>query len=136
MPHLQTPPPSTGAGAPVPGPHARVIESAAGDPVPTLLAGDHPAARTGVRIALESAGFRVAAEVDDAEAALRAVGRQRPRICLMDIAIPGGGLPACRRIKAEFPGTLVILLADDDRAGDLFEALRADADGFLLKSMP
>jgi DNA-binding NarL/FixJ family response regulator len=98
-----------------------------------LLADDHTPLRRGVRVALEQNGFHVVAECGDADSAVAAALRRRPAVCLLDIGMPGSGIEAARRIKAELPGTNVVMLtvSRDDR--DVFAALQAGASGYLLK---
>jgi DNA-binding NarL/FixJ family response regulator len=98
-----------------------------------LVADDHPATRAGVRSALEGRGFAVCAEAADAAGAVEGALRTRPRVCLLDIHMPGNGIAAAAEISAALPDTAVVMLTvsrDDD---DLFAALRAGAVGYLLK---
>jgi len=98
-----------------------------------LVADDHPPTRAGVRIALERRGLYVCAEAADAETAVAAAFREHPDVCLLDLRIPGGGIAATAAITAKLPDTAVVVLADEPGDGDLFDALRAGAAGFLLK---
>jgi DNA-binding NarL/FixJ family response regulator len=98
-----------------------------------VLADDHAPTRAGVRLALENAGFTVAAEVGSADAAVEETLRHRPSLCLLDLYMPGGGLSAARRIRDEAPETKVVILTVSPTDGDLFEALVAGASGYLLK---
>lgn len=103
-------------------------------PAPTvLLADDHTPLRRGVRVALEQCGFRVVAECDDADSAVAAAVRRRPAVCVLDIGMPGSGIEAARRIKAQLPEMNIVMLtvSRDDR--DVFAALQAGASGYLLK---
>jgi DNA-binding NarL/FixJ family response regulator len=98
-----------------------------------VLADDHAPTRAGVRMALESSGFTVAAEVDTADAAVGATLRHRPSVCLLDLCMPGGGIAAARRIRDEAPETKIVILTVSPSDSDLFEALVAGASGYLLK---
>ena len=98
-----------------------------------VLADDHAPTRAGVRLALENAGFTVAAEVGSADAAVEETLRHRPSLCLLDLYMPGGGLSAARRIRDEAPETKIVILTVSPTDGDLFEALVAGASGYLLK---
>jgi two-component system, NarL family, nitrate/nitrite response regulator NarL len=98
-----------------------------------VLADDHAPTRAGVRLALENAGFAVAAEVGSADAAVEETLRHRPSLCLLDLSMPGGGLSAARRIRDEAPETKIVILTVSPTDGDLFEALVAGASGYLLK---
>jgi DNA-binding NarL/FixJ family response regulator len=98
-----------------------------------VLADDHVPTRTGVRLALENAGFTVAAEVGSADAAVEATLRCRPSLSLLDLTMPGGGLSAARRIRDEAPETKIVILTVSKTDDDLFAALVAGASGYLLK---
>jgi DNA-binding NarL/FixJ family response regulator len=105
-------------------------------PTRVLLADDHVPMRSGVRIALEERGFTVVAEVGDAVDAVSAALEHRPDICLLDLYMPGNGIVAARRIKAALPWCTVVMLTISEADSDLFDALRAGADGYLLKTIP
>jgi DNA-binding NarL/FixJ family response regulator len=98
-----------------------------------LLADDHGATRGGVRLALKGDDFEVCAEAGDADGASAAARREQPDICLLDIYMPGGGIRAAEEIHRELPGTAIVMLTVSADAGDLFDALRAGASGYLLK---
>jgi DNA-binding NarL/FixJ family response regulator len=100
-----------------------------------LIADDHAPTRTGTRLVLEDAGFEIAAEVGNADAAVAAALRERPDACLLDVTMPGGGISAAARISRELPETVVVMLTVSTSEDDLFDALRAGAAGYLLKDM-
>lgn len=89
--------------------------------------------RAGVREVLDRAGFDVVAEAANATELLDAVCRERPRLCLLDAALPGGGIAAIRKIKRRVPDTTVIVLAVSSYDEDIIAAFRAGAAGYLLK---
>jgi len=98
-----------------------------------VIADDHPAIRLGVRMALMSGGFDVVAETADAEGAVRAVARERPDVCLLDVRMPGGGIAAAGRVAEISPTTSVVMLTVSDSTDDVLAALRAGAVGYLPK---
>jgi two-component system nitrate/nitrite response regulator NarL len=101
-----------------------------------LVADDHAPTRDDVRHALERDGeFDVCAEAADASEAVQAAVRERPDICLLDVRMPGSGVGAAWEIKARLPDTKVVMLTVSEADSDLFAALRAGADGYLLKTM-
>jgi DNA-binding NarL/FixJ family response regulator len=104
-------------------------------PVRLVIADDHEATRTGLRLALGSLGFNVAAEAADADSAIRAVLRERPEQCLIATHLPGGGIRAAAEIHARAPEVAIVVLdtAADENA--LFAALDAGAAGYLLKDI-
>jgi DNA-binding NarL/FixJ family response regulator len=86
-------------------------------------------------MSLEEAGFEVSAEAATASAAVDACARWRPDVALLDIQMPGGGIAAAERIGAVCPETAVVMLTVSRDDGDLFNALRAGARGYLLKDI-
>jgi DNA-binding NarL/FixJ family response regulator len=89
-----------------------------------------------VRRALDADGrFSICSEVPDAAEAVRAAMRKQPDICLLDIRMPGSGLAAAWEIAARLPQAKIVMLTVSDEDTDLFTALRAGADGYLLKNM-
>jgi DNA-binding NarL/FixJ family response regulator len=105
-------------------------------PLRVLIADDHAPSRDDVRRALESDGrFDVCSSAADAAGAIQAAVRERPDICLLDIRMPGSGLAAAWEIAARLPQTKIVMLTVSDDDADLLAALRAGADGYLLKTM-
>jgi DNA-binding NarL/FixJ family response regulator len=98
-----------------------------------VIADDHPATRLGVRMALMRGGFDVVAEVADADGAVGAVLRERPDVCLLDVAMPGGGIEAARQVTEQAPSTSVVMLTVSNSTDDVLAALRAGAVGYLPK---
>ena len=106
-------------------------------PVSVLVADDHAPTRADVVAALEDdSRFHVCAQASDAAGAIAAAVRLRPRLCVLDVRMPGGGVAAVWEITSRLPGTSVVMLSVscDDR--DLLGALRAGAAGYLLKHTP
>jgi DNA-binding NarL/FixJ family response regulator len=101
-----------------------------------VLADDHPAIRLGVRMALLAGGLRVLAEASDGDGAVKAVLRETPDVCLLDINMPGGGIQAAAAIAALVPATAIVMLTVSDSTEHLLAALRAGAVGYLPKDMP
>ncbi|MPZ73412.1 MAG: response regulator [Nitriliruptorales bacterium] len=99
------------------------------------LADDHPPTRAGVRRALELAGWEVVSEGGDARSAIDAALEHRPDVVLLDIHMPGGGIPAAEVIANALPETSVVMLTVSRNDADLFNALRVGASGYLLKDM-
>jgi DNA-binding NarL/FixJ family response regulator len=101
-----------------------------------LVADDHSLFRDGLVSLLEAAGHEIVGQVGDGEAAIEAAARLQPDLVLLDVSMPGlDGLQALRRIKAERPEARVVMLTVSDDQATLFEALRAGAQGYLLKSL-
>jgi DNA-binding NarL/FixJ family response regulator len=100
-----------------------------------ILADDHALFRAGIRSLLASiAGVEVVAEAADGHEVLRLVDKLRPRLVLMDIAMPGlNGLEATARIVKAHPRTAVIVLSMHAGEEYALQALRAGASGYVLK---
>jgi DNA-binding NarL/FixJ family response regulator len=113
----------------------RIPEADKADLISVLLADDHPAIRAGVRAALEAGDFWVCAEASSAPEAVQAARQAEPKVCLLDIEMPGNGITAARQITSSLPATAVVMLTVSSRDSDLFEALLAGARGYLLKDI-
>ncbi len=102
-----------------------------------LLVDDNDLARRAVSTLLRrEPGFEVVGEAEDGLEAFALTRALAPDLVLMDINMPGcDGLLATRLIKRELPSTTVVILTVSGDAGDLFEAIRSGAQGYLLKSM-
>ena len=103
-------------------------------PERVLLVDDSSLARKAIRTILgKDAGFVVVGEAEDGSQALTLTRELRPDLILMDINMPRcDGLLATRLIKREAPRTVVVMLTVSDDAGDLFEAIKSGAQGYLL----
>lgn len=101
-----------------------------------LIADDHTLFRDSLRSLLEARGHEVVAEAGNGEEALELARRHRPEIVLMDLSMPGmGGLEATRRLGEHLPECRVVVLTASTEEGDLFDALKAGAQGYLLKDL-
>jgi DNA-binding NarL/FixJ family response regulator len=98
-----------------------------------VLADSDVAFRTGVRRTLEAHGFTVVAEATTAGEAVAEALRHSPAICLLAVLIPGNGITAAEQISSALPDTKIVMLTVSERDDDLFGALRAGANGYLLK---
>jgi len=105
-------------------------------PLRVLIADDHQPTLDDVRAALDGdEAFDVCAVAVDAAQAVQAAVRERPDICLLDVRMPGSGVAAVWEIAARLPDVKIVMLTVSDDDKDLFAALRAGADGYLLKTM-
>lgn len=101
-----------------------------------VIADDHGIVRSGIRLLLETQpGLEVVGEAADGVAARDLVVRRRPDLAILDVKMPGlTGLQATREIKAQAPEVSVLILSMHDDERYLFEALKAGASGYVLKS--
>ncbi|MGA5896963.1 response regulator transcription factor [Streptomyces venetus] len=104
-------------------------------PARVVVADDQTVVREGIVMLLGLLpGIEVVGAAGDGEEAVRVVAEVAPDVVLMDLRMPRcDGVEATRRIRAEYPGTQVVVLttyADDE---SLFPALAAGARGYLTK---
>jgi DNA-binding NarL/FixJ family response regulator len=108
-------------------------------PVRVLLADDEALVRTGLRMILESEpDIEVVGEAANGLEAVNAALRLHPDVVLMDIRMPAlDGLEATRRLlNTGRRGLHVVVLTTFEVDEYVYEALRAGASGFLLKTSP
>lgn len=106
-------------------------------PVRLLLVDDHALFREGLAALFrQQDDFAVAGEAGDGAEALVRARALRPDVVLMDVDLPGeDGIAATRRLKAELPEVAVVMLTVHDDAEKLFEAVKAGAQGYLVKNI-
>ncbi|MDT0353044.1 response regulator transcription factor [Pseudonocardia charpentierae] len=104
-----------------------------------VIGEDEALLREGLRLVLEREGFEVVAAVADAEEVVAASARTGPDLVLTDLRMPptrtDDGLRAAQRIRADQPGTAVVVLSQHVNGQYAAELLgeRASAVGYLLK---
>ena len=109
-------------------------------PVPlvasVLLADDHAMVRAGLsRILDAEADLRVVDEAEDGRAAVERVLRGGVDLAILDVAMPRmTGLQAAREITTRCPEVRVLILSMHDNEQYFFQALRAGASGYVLKT--
>lgn len=102
-----------------------------------LLVDDHALFREGLISLLSyQDDFIVVGEAEDAERGLALAHELEPDMVLMDIEMPGGdGVDATRRLTMEMPAVTVVMLTVRDDSQTLFEAIKAGAQGYLVKNV-
>ena len=97
-----------------------------------------PSYRRGLRLALGAdPTIAVVAEADDGQEAIARVEELVPDVVLMDIRMPRrNGIDAAREIRTRVPSVRVVILTVSEEEDDLFEAIKAGANGYLLKELP
>jgi two-component system nitrate/nitrite response regulator NarL len=98
---------------------------------------DHTLFRRGITALLGRApGFEVVGEAADGFEGIKAVALHRPDVVLLDLNMPGiSGIDALHAILKEAPGTHIVMLTVSEDADDLMLALKAGAQGYLLKNI-
>jgi len=106
-------------------------------PIRNLLADDHALVRRGVRLILESEpDLTVVAEAGDGAQAVSLARTHEIDLAVFDIAMPRmTGLQATREISRRSPAPRILLLSMYDNDQYFFEALKAGASGYVLKSV-
>lgn len=102
-----------------------------------LLADDHAVVRHGLRLVLDAQpDLHVVAEAGDgAEAVSTALGEDVD-LAILDIAMPRmTGLQAARELNRRRPGTRVLMLSMHENEQYLYEALKAGASGYVVKTV-
>ena len=107
------------------------------DRIRVMLVDDHALMRKGVASLLAACpDIEVVGEADTGAEAVTRVADLMPDLILMDIQMPEmDGLEATRRIKAEHPYLKIVMLTVSEEDRTLFEAIKAGAQGYLLKRM-
>ena len=101
-----------------------------------LLADDHALFRDGVASLLTAWGHEVVGQAGSGDEAVDLADRLRPELVLMDVRMPGiSGLQATQRIKAAHPEIAIVMLTVSEDEDDLFTAIKAGAQGYLLKNL-
>ena len=82
-------------------------------------------------------GFRCIGNFRTMEDALRALSSQLPDVVLTDIGLPRmSGTDGIRILKERYPDLPIVALTVYDHEGEIFNALCAGANGYLLKNTP
>lgn len=106
-------------------------------PARILLADDHALMRSGLRMILDAEpDLSVVAEAADGAEALAVLQETPVDLAILDIAMPRmTGLQAAREINRNHPHVRVLMLSMHDNEQYFFEALKAGASGYVLKSV-
>lgn len=104
-------------------------------PIRLVVVDDHALFRAGlISLLSEMDDFELLGEANDGESAIELVQRKKPDLVLMDVNMPGmGGVEAVRMLrKSESCRILMLTISKNDE--DLFGAIAAGADGYILKN--
>jgi DNA-binding NarL/FixJ family response regulator len=104
--------------------------------ITVLLADDHSLVRKGFRRMLEDdPEIQVIAEAPDGAEAIRLAQELKPRVIVMDMAMPGlNGVQACIEILKTLPKTAILILSMYSEDNYVRNALEAGARGYILKN--
>jgi DNA-binding NarL/FixJ family response regulator len=102
----------------------------------TVLVDDHTLFRDGVASLLLAWGHEVVGQASDGREAVDLVDETSPDVVLMDVRMPNlSGLEATAQIKARHPEVAIVMLTVSEDEADLFRAIKAGAQGYLLKNL-
>ncbi|HEX7154224.1 MAG TPA: response regulator transcription factor [Thermoanaerobaculia bacterium] len=101
-----------------------------------LIADDHSLFRDGLRSLLTAQGHDVVGEARNGREAIALAKELTPDMVLMDLSMPElDGIAATKLLTAEVPGIKVVILTASESDATLFEAIKAGAQGYLLKNL-
>jgi DNA-binding NarL/FixJ family response regulator len=105
------------------------------EPIRVVLVEDHQIVRQGLRALLEDTdAVEVVAEADNGNDAVEVVTQHRPNVVVMDLNLPGlNGVDATKAIRQAVPETHVLILSMYSTEEHVRPAIRAGAEGYLLK---
>ena len=104
--------------------------------IPVLLVDDHALVRRGFRRLLEDdPSIAVVGEASNGDEAIRLAGELKPRVIVMDVAMPGtNGLAATKAILGNDPDAKILMLSMHSEETLVRQALAAGARGYILKN--
>lgn len=104
-------------------------------PVRVILADDHSLVRAGIKSLIQNFSMiEVIGEAENGREAIKLIEEMVPDLVLLDIAMPElNGLEVVSRIAKELPEVKIIILSMHANEEYVVQALRAGANGYLLK---
>ncbi len=105
------------------------------DKIKILIVEDHMVARMGIAIVVENTPqFELLGQAQDGQEGVNLALKLNPDVILMDIGLPKiDGIEATRRIKEAGLNSSVLMFTSRDNNEDVFAALKAGADGYIMK---
>lgn len=105
-------------------------------PIKVMIVDDHNLVREGLKAMFDQGHeIEVVGEAGSGEEAIEMVEKVEPDVVLMDISMPGmNGIQATKTIRDRYPGVKVVILTMLDQEGYVYEAVKAGATGYMLKS--
>ena len=103
-----------------------------------LVVDDHPVVRYGMTAFLNAQrNMKVIGEAATGEVAVKLFRKYQPDVVLMDLRLPGmSGVDAIRAIRSEYPQSRFVVMTTYEGEEDIFQALEAGAQAYLIKCMP
>ncbi|MDQ6840277.1 MAG: response regulator transcription factor [Actinomycetota bacterium] len=105
--------------------------------VRVMIADDQAVFRKGLYVVLDDEeDMELVGEAADGAEAVALAGEVRPDVVLMDVRMPRlSGIEATQKIRELVPTVQILMLTVSDDEDDLYEAIRAGANGYLLKEV-
>jgi len=102
-----------------------------------VIVDDHALFRRGLDLVLsEEPGIEIVGEAEDGVEAIARADELEPDVMLMDVRMPkASGIEAARAVRAAHPEIKVVMLTVSDDEQDLYESVKAGANGYLLKEV-
>jgi len=105
-------------------------------PLRVMLVDDHALVRSAVRQALVAPDIEIVAEASTAGETLLIAPQLQPDVLLLDLNLPGAdGLSLLRELAPRLPDTKIVMLTISEDRGDLLQAVRNGAAGYLTKDL-
>ncbi|MGM9987552.1 MAG: response regulator [Bacillaceae bacterium] len=100
-----------------------------------VIADDFQIIRTGLRIILESSSdFDIIGEAVDGNELLSILEEVEPDLVISDLIMPGPSIiESCKMIKEKHPNVKIIVLTAFDESEDIYNAVDAGIDGYIMK---
>jgi DNA-binding NarL/FixJ family response regulator len=100
-----------------------------------VIVDDHPLFRKGLEELIQSDdSFAVCGEAGNAAEAMEVIRKLNPELAIVDLSLPGAnGIELIKNIRAEYPKLPVLVLSMHDESLYALRALRAGADGYVMK---
>ncbi len=103
-----------------------------------LIVDDHPMMRTAIRFVIEDQpGLKVAGEAGSIKEGRQAALAFRPDLILLDLYLPdGSGMDMIRFRNEQLPKVKILVLTSSNNEQDITDAVKAGADGYVVKDSP
>jgi DNA-binding NarL/FixJ family response regulator len=104
--------------------------------IKVMIVDDHKLVREGLKAVFgQGDEVDVIGEAGSGEEAIEMVDKIKPEVILMDISMPGmNGIQATKLIRDTHPDAKIVILTMLDQEGYVYEAIKAGATGYMLKS--
>ena len=103
-----------------------------------VVVDDHPVVRAGLVAMLSTEpDFKVVAEAESGAEAITLINHHRPDVTVVDLQLPDmDGASIIKKIRSDWPEARFLVLTSFDADDRIFQAVRAGAQGYLLKGVP